>query len=472
MINPVLQHSVTREDTAVGVVNYFNSPLLQDALLKALPELPPYWTLLRDQVLRQTVFHESNWSNAISIAISKMASQSWEIKSDTAIKARRAREMFLTANGGAGWVNYMKMHGRDYLTSDNGAFTEIVRQSSAAGSKILGFIHLDSKRCTRTGDPDRPVLYRAKNGKDHELKWFQVFSIADMSDPSFSYNGVGLCAASRAYNTIRKQAIMERFILEKVSGAKPLSIHFITGVTEKHLSDALATQESERKARGGVAYGGAVLIPFMQKEGIGHVEVPIASLPDGYDREKEFHATLLVYADSIGLDIQDLMPLSGGPLGTSMQSQVLHDKAAGKGLAMHRQEHSHLINEFALDDKTTFYYNERDYRDELQKAAVANERATFTTTLAGATVINPLEAKQIHVDAGDLPREFLQSDMTVSETVNDADKPIDSDPANDNIPAPAVQTPALKEYGPRQVEAFIVSNQNEIVRKVLVYAAS
>jgi hypothetical protein len=466
--NPVLQHSVTKDDSSVSVLNFFNSPLFQAPLLKDLPELPGYWSLTRDQVLRQTMFHESNWSNAVSIAISKMASQSWEIKSDTAIKARRAREMFLTANAGAGWVNYIKQHGRDYLTSDNGAFTEVVRQSSAAGSKILGFVHLDSKRCTRTGDPDRPVIYRDRNHTNHELKWYQVFAIADMSDPSSSYNGVGLCAASRAYNTIRKQAIMERFILEKISGARPLSIHFITGVTEKHLNDALSTQESERKARGGVAYGGAVLIPFMQKEGVGHVEVPIASLPENFDREKEFHGTLLVYADSIGLDIQDLMPLSGGPLGTSMQSQVLHDKAAGKGLAMHRQEHSHLINEYVLDDRTTFYYNERDYRDEMQKAGVAGARATFTDTLVQNGTITAPEAKQIHADAGDLPREMLQADLTTSETVNDSDKPVDSNPANDNAPA----EPTLKEFAPRQVENFIASSNSEIIRRVVAYAAS
>lgn len=151
-----------------------------------------------------------------------------------------------------------------------------------------------------------------------------------------------------------------------------------------------------------------------------------------------------------------------------MQSQVLHDKAAGKGLAMHRQEHSHLVNEYVLDDRTTFYYNERDYRDEMQKAGVAGARATFTDTLVQNGTITAPEAKQIHADAGDLPREMLQADLTTSETVNDSDKPVDSNPANDNAPA----EPTLKEFVPRQVESFIASSNSEIIRRVVAYAAS
>lgn len=440
MPNEVITHSVTKDDYQVGVFNYFGYG--QEPLFKLLPILPNYWSRDRDFVLRQTLFAESNWSSAVGITLSKMASQSWSIKSNIALKAKRAREMFLSA-GGPGWTNYVKRNGRQYLMTDNGAFTEIVHQSSAAGSKILGFVHLDSHRCMRTNDPDNPVIYRDRSGKEHLMKYWQVFGIADMSDPGDTWNGVGYCAASRAYNVIRRLATMEQFMFEKVSGARPLSLHFITGVTDKQIENATAEQEGQRKARGGVAYGGAILIPFMQKEGIGHVEVALASLPPNFDRKQELDSALLAYADALGIDIQDLMPLSGGPLGTSMQSQVLHDKAAGKGLSVWRQEIMHQFNDYLLDDRTTFYFNERDYRDELQQANVAALQVTNVAGMIASTAITPAEGKQILSDAGVVPPEMIAHDLTTTEIVTDSDKPfIDDNPTLEAVPPAATPTSA------------------------------
>jgi hypothetical protein len=422
MPTDVIEHSVTKDDYQIGVFNYFGFGY--QPLFKILPPAPPYWSITRDQVLRQTLFVESNWSSAVGIALSKMASQSWSIKSNIALKAKRAREMFLSS-GGPGWTGFVKRAGRNYLLSDNGMFVEIVRQTSAAGSKILGFVHLDSARCTRTNDPDNPVLYRDRKGGEHLLKWYQVFSLADMADPGDTYNGVGYCAASRAYNVIRRLATMEQFMFEKVSGARPLSLHFITGTTDKQIRDAITEGDEERKKRGGVAYGGAILIPFMQKEGIGHVEVPMASLPPNFDRKQELDSALLVYADALGLDIQDLMPLSGGPLGTSMQSQVLHDKSSGKGLAVWRQEIAHLFNDYVLDERTTFYFNERDYRDEMQKAQVNSAVTTNVVGLVAGGIISNTEGRQIAADEGVIPREMLANDLTTTETVTDSDKPFE-----------------------------------------------
>ena len=68
------------------------------------------------------------------------------------------------------------MHLRDYLLTDNGAFVEVVRASAASGSRIIGLAHLDSARCTRTADPDVPILYRDRLGKIHEMRWWQVLT--------------------------------------------------------------------------------------------------------------------------------------------------------------------------------------------------------------------------------------------------------------------------------------------------------
>jgi hypothetical protein len=155
------------------------------------------------------------WADALFKAITKIAALGWSIadSEDSKVRTNRGQDLYMTALAGMhrGWVPFISMHLRDYLLTDNGAFVEIIRASSVAGSRIVGLAHLDSARCTRTGDPDIPVLYRDRLGKWHEMRWWQVMSFADMPDPSETWNGVGFCAASRAFVTIAKLAALEQW---------------------------------------------------------------------------------------------------------------------------------------------------------------------------------------------------------------------------------------------------------------------
>lgn len=450
MTTDLIQHSVTKNDQlnfdpgtgSPAVLNFFNISNGYNIPFGPLPELPEYWSLAREFVLRRTVFKEAYWSQAIGIAIAKVANKRFILKSQVPLRAVRAHEMFLNANGQRGWKSYIKQDARDFLTSDNGTFTEIVRASSASGSKILGMVHLDSKRCRRTGVPETPVIYRDLNGAEHELQYWQVFSMADMDDSADSFFGIGLCAASRAYDVIRKWAAMERFTLEKVTGGRPLSLEFITGITEKQLQDAINTQVAERKARGGVTYGGVVLIPFMQKEGISHVSVPVQSLPDNFDRQEELNSTLLAYANSIGVDVQDLQPLTGSPLGTSMQSQVLADKADGKGIELYYGELTDKLNLNMLDDSTTFYPLENDYRDQKQKADINKTIADFTDVNIKNGTMTAVQSIQYQVDNDALPKQFLPApDTTPTVLISNDEKPdLDAQPLPGQ-PAPPTVAP-------------------------------
>lgn len=457
MTTDLIQHSVTKNDQlsfdpgtgSPAVLNFFNFQNGYNMPFGPLPELPDYWSLTREFVLRRTMFKEAYWAQALGIAIAKVANKNFICKSGVPLRAARAHDMFLNANGSRGWKSWIKQDARDFLTSDNGSFTEIVRASSASGSKILGMVHLDSKRCRRTGVPETPIVYRDLNGTEHEMKYWQVFSLADMDDPADSFFGIGLSAASRAYDVIRKWAAMERFTLEKVTGGRPLSLEFITGITEKQLQDAINTQMAERKGRGGVAYGGVVLIPFMQKEGISHVSVPIQALPDNFNRQTELNSTLLAYANAIGMDVQDLQPLTGSPLGTSMQSQVLADKADGKGIEVYYSELSDKLNLNMLDDSTTFYPAEKDYRDQKQKADINKTIADFTDVNIKNGTMTAAQSTQYQVDNDALPKQFLPApDSTPTVLLSNDEKP---DLETQPMPGGTVQPPVAPGSPPAPV---------------------
>lgn len=387
--------------------------------------MPVWWSPARDYYLRQALyqpFHDF-WAGAIGIAITKMASQAWEIEGDAPRLRNYAQQLLLSADNNQSWVAFLGRHLQDYLCTDNGAFIEVVRASSAAGSRILGLMHIDSLRITRTGDPDIPAIYRDTKGKEHEVQAHQILMLADMPSSAETWHGVGFCAESRAWGNILKMEGIERFIYEKVTGKRALAVDLVNGISEQQMKAAVTSAEEEKTGKGYVAYLGAVVIPTLSDVPITHTRINFAELPDGFERKQEFDISMLGFANAIGLDIQDLQPLTGQPLGTGAQSQVLHDKAQGKGLSAWRQQITHLFNQFVFPDATTFAFSENDLRDKQQRAQISLDRANAVSTLVEKGLITGAQGVQVLADDGELPKEFVPLDQTPEGTITDADQP-------------------------------------------------
>ncbi len=497
----LIKKSVTKEDfipvSEGGGVIRMTIPLWSGVTGKniLLPPLPPtYWTPGRDAVLRSTVHNEALWAGAIGIAITKKASQAFEIDSPVPLRARRAQDMLLQADGRrVGWVGFLSKQLRDYLTTDNGEFFEIVRATSSAGSRIVGLRHLDSLRCIRTGDPDIPVIYRDRKGYYHELKDYQVVTLSDMPDPGDTYYGVGFCSASRAYAAVYKLAAIEWYLREKVSGQHPLAIYIVNGILEKQLQGAVTVAKEDELAKGVAAYMGAVILGVPSETQANVAVIPLAELPDRFQRKEEFDISVLTYANAIGLDPQDLQPLTGQSLGSGAQSQVLDDKTKGKGLAMWSQDFTHALNEYVIDEMTTFQFVENDYRDNIRVADVSKKRAEVSQIRVKAGITTAQEEKQVLVDQNELPKEFLTTDMTPGETLDDTEKPQAIDETDDQVDKKPVSVWGAKEehegtmigfflndFQKKQIETenedsyltlvYVGKEENDIVRIVSEFA--
>ena len=409
-MSDLLRHSVTRADTPTdngGIMQV----LIGGSMLFGTPGgLPPWWSKARDGFLSQTLDLENMWASSVYKAITKKAARGWQIR-DSADSRRRttlAQDVFHSADG-TGWVPFLFRHLQDYLTTDNGAFIEVVRSSRAPGSKVLGLMHLDSLRCTRTGDVERPVLYQDDAGNQHELRAHQVLFFSDMTSPRASYRGVGRCAASRAWETIAKLAAVETYFREKVSGNRNLAIHLISGVSKRQLEQALAAGEAEKDARGHVVYNGALLIPGLDASAsnISVVTIPIAEIPDGFNIDSERRDGYLRYANALGVPVQDIQPLSGQGLGTGTQSLILDEAAEGMGLAAWDKQFEQAVSFKLLPATTTFAFATNDIRDQKAQAEVEQLRAGTRAARITAGEITPPEARQLALDAGDLPPEMM-----------------------------------------------------------------
>ncbi len=388
------------------------------------PALPPYWSQSRDSVLRATTYNEGMWGAAVGITITKAASSSWELKGLSERKLKKLQELYLFADGRlVGWVQFLSKHLRDFLTTDNGAFVEIVRAGKSIGSPIIGLRHLDSLRSIRTGDPKTPLLYRDRKSKVHELKSHQVMMFSDMPDPAETFYGVGNSAASRAYTSIYKLAAIEWYLREKIAGLRPLAIYIVNGLLQNQIEGAVRAAEEQTIAKGLAAYMGAVIVGVPSDKPPQVATIPLAELPDRFNRKEEFDLSILNYANALGLDPQDLQPLSGQGLGTGTQSVVLAEKSAGKGLSAWRQQWVHQNNELVLPETAVWIFVEHDLRDQKSQADLDKVRIDTMKSAIEGGIVMPEQAVQVLVDQNVLPREFLPAvDMTPSMALADDEK--------------------------------------------------
>ncbi len=426
----VLRKSVTADEVKAAKQTYlwFGSFLLPAPLIALPPDPPSWYTRSGDMVLASTVASEDKWANAVSIAATKCASLEYDIEGDVPLRRNRMHEVLTAVDGMQGWAPFIAKQMQDFLCTNNGQFIEIVRATKSIGSRTIGLLHLDSSRCYRTGDPEIPVIYMDRLGRLHEMRAHQVIAIADMPTARLTFNGVGFCAAQRVYRTIYRMAAIEQYIAEKVTGRRPLKVTLVNGITQKQLETMFASADQEANAKGLTSYMGAAVSAVPTDEDISTVEIELSGLPDNFDLEKERSNANLTYANTIGLDIQDLQPGAiGGSLGSSTQSQVLDNKAKGKGLSYWRKAFTEQLNLKVLPDTTVFMFIEKDYRDEKAKAEAANARQDLRSKMIGDAMIDAQQALQMAVDDGDAPRAFISQDTTPAGKIASDEKPLDEE---------------------------------------------
>lgn len=431
--NDVLKKSVTSDDgvkaTQDGPLTVFLGPTgwssyLTSGLLdgvKGATGLPQYGARSADVILAETPLIENMWASAVNTAISKQTALGFTIEDDAESTQRIKSSQQIMVDFDGSYSQGLARHLRDFLTTDNGAFIEIVRQSAVGGSRVIGLRHLDSLRCYRTGDPQRPVVYVDRLGYHHLLRADDVIAMSDMPSSRIEMRGFGICAARRAFETILKMVAMETYVREKVSGSRNLAIHIVNGITTAQLESSLISSENAQSGKGFVVYRGSTIIPMLKSESPSVVTIPLAEVPDGFDADSERKDAYLRYANALGVFVGEIQPLSSQGLGTGMQSAILSESAEGRGLAAYRKEFEHQITHRVLPEQTTFKFAVSDMKDRKEKADVLSAWAGALKVLIETQIINANQALNVLVDNDYLPREFLQTDTTAGGVVSDSE---------------------------------------------------
>lgn len=430
MDDAVRRHSVTARDTydrAGGPVTIMLGPsswggVLSSGLLegiKGATGLPPYGTKSADAILAETPLIENMWASAVNTTLSKQVAIGFQI-TDTTKNARRidkAKQLMLDFDGS--YSLGLSKHVRDFLTTDNGAFIEIIRASNARGSRIVGLAHLDSLRTYRTNDSDYPVIYQDYRGEFHRLRHEEVIMLSDMPSARVEHRGLGMCAARRAFETILKMCAIETYVREKVSGSRNLAIHIVNGITDMQLRDALMSSQEAQSQRGFVVYKGSTIIPMLKSENPSVVTIPLAEVPDGFNADSERKDAYLRYANALGVFVGEIQPLSGQGLGTGTQTVVLEEAAEGRGMAAWRRAFTLALTHHVFPTTTTFTFASSDVRDKKMRIDTLSMASSAIRNFLDTGVLTADQIRNYLVDEDIFPQEFLQFDVTSTSSSSD-----------------------------------------------------
>lgn len=402
------------------------------------PALPAYDRFAfgdrRKQVLLTTPSHEAMWANTVAIATTKAAVWGWEVDSSVPLRRKRAHNLYQVATAGTfvGWIPFIYAQIRSYLLIGYGV-VEIERETTSYYSRVTGLHHLNPLRCRLTDNPRKPVEYMDRQGQIHSLNYYDVMVFGDQIDPTLGeFNGIE-SAAMRVYDRIATMEATHRYLYEKITGKRPLSFEFIQGITSKSLDDAIKSSESDMERKGSTIYRGVTAIPIPGDIPIQRISIPLAEIPDGFNYQEIHDNTVIDYAAATGMDVNDLDPRLAQrmSLGSGSQALVLSQKAASKGMIAWRQDWLLKQNMWVLDTATTFSWSEVTLDDELRQAQLQTERTNNYKAMIDAGIISPEQARNLAVDAGDLPPEFVQEDMTAGDKLSYDEKPVLNKPENE-----------------------------------------
>lgn len=382
----------------------------------------PTW---RDRQLREFVLAESFLSSAMATVVARNMAFSWKLDGPESTIAR-VQDVLLSANQGKGWENFVAKLSLDLYGQDKAAFIELVREEDSPRAPVIGINSLDAAQCWHTRNTDWPVLYQNIKGRWIPLRWYQVIPLAEMPASSERLPGLQISAMTRVLRMAQIMRNIAVYYDEKTGGRSPRSVHILHNVSAQAVQDVIAKKQIIADSQGLMRYLEPVFAEtFDPQQKPEVVTLDIANIPDGFKIEEMNKWYLTAIAMGFLEDYQTFAPLPGGNLGTSAQSQVLHAKARGKGPGLFMKLMSHAFNFQGITPRNvTFSWDEQDLEADEMQATLVKTRAEARKLMLENGEIDFMGARQLALDAGDIPQELFdamnQRDLTPGPARDDA----------------------------------------------------
>ncbi len=326
-----------RQDQEVGFGLLFH-------LVRAGELISPWWSQRRDKELRAFAKNSDHFSGAEWMIGTKLASVPYLVEArDSSVKAHvklaNQYQAILTdmVQFGQGWEVFWTKFFKDVWECDNGAFGEIIGEGDPNGpikGPSLGLAHLDSTRCSRTSNPEFPIVYQDTTGRRYRFHHTRIVFRSQQPSTAAEMHNVGFCWLSRTINSVQRLIDVAIYNQEKL-GSRPLrQIILAKGIDGEIVKEAIDAAGELMDNRGLRRYSQA---PILAHPAIKDWDIELrdlASLPDGFDEKTTTDFAMFVIALSGGFPPRWLWPATSTGA-TKADAMYSHISGSGGGATWH-----------------------------------------------------------------------------------------------------------------------------------------
>jgi len=433
-----------------------------NAFGQAADTMPPIGTQARDLKLRELWPCEPILAGTIYVLESRSVALGWKITGKPPAAIDEFTGVLQNAENGAGWSQLFSKWVEDTLCSDNGSVLELGRAGKAG--PVSALYNMDSCRCVRTGDPDKPIQYTNMDGTVVDMPADSVVAYASMPSPDERRLSGGICFVSRALRAVKLLLALHQYEEDRLKAMPPRGIATVTGMTMDQVSEAMKMYQARQMSKD-LTFPGLLWLagnPFAQGGQVAvHVE-PFGNLPENFDRREVMETYAKTLALNAGLDVGEIW-LVQHEGATKATGEVQAAKARGKGMGEIITVMERIINWHILPEGLGFEFDlqndEEDmYAAQLMKARIDALNAMYAQPNGMEPIITKGQYVELAIADGALPEDFKPEKVeTAAPAALPVEKPAPGGQSAGAMPSPDVNaatdtTAQAKELGEKSLE--------------------